>query len=120
MKSTAETVSAYVAEQPKDWRPTLKQLRALCRAQLPGYREKMAYGMPSYERDGEVAVSFAKQASYLSLYALNQAVFEAYRPQLAGLSLGKGCIRYRRPEQVDWKVVSALLAETCASHGDVC
>jgi len=34
---------------------------------------------------------------------------------LAGLNLGKACIRYRRPEQVDWNVVSSLLADLCDS-----
>lgn len=39
----------------------------------------------------------------------------AHLDQLVGLSLGKGCIRYRQPDQVDWDVISSLLADTCAS-----
>jgi hypothetical protein len=80
----------------------------------------MAYGMPSYGRNGRVAVSFAKQARYLSVYVLNQNVFEAHRGALAGLSLGKGCIRYRRPDQIDWDVVSSLLVATRNSADAVC
>jgi hypothetical protein len=80
----------------------------------------MAYGMPSYERGGQVEVGFAKQASYLSLYVLKQSVLDAHRAECSGLSLGKGCIRYRRPDQIDWSVVSSLLADTRATTDAIC
>ena len=120
MKSKATTVVAYIEEQPPQWQPTLRKLRAACRKQLRGYTERMAYGMPSYEYQGQVEVGFGKQAHYLSLYILKQPVFDAHIAELAGLSLGKGCIRYRRPEQIDWDVVSALLADTSRSTATIC
>ena len=120
MKSDALSVIAYIGEQPAEWQPTLKKLRAACRRELRGYTESMAHGMPSYARDGQIEVAFGKQAHYLSLYILKQPVFDAHRAELAGLSLGKGCIRYRRPEQFHWEVVSSLLAETRRSTGAVC
>jgi uncharacterized protein YdhG (YjbR/CyaY superfamily) len=120
MKSTATSVVSYIQEQPEGWQPTLKKLRAACRRELRGYTESMAYGMPSYARSGEVEVGFGKQAHYLALYILKQPVFDAHRIELAGLSLGKGCIRYRRPDQIDWDVVSRLLADTLASADVIC
>jgi uncharacterized protein YdhG (YjbR/CyaY superfamily) len=120
MKSTASTVAGYIDEQPDEWKPTLRKLRATCRRELPGFTEELRYGMPSYTRDGVVEVSFAAQARHLSLYVLQQPVFDAHRADLAGLSLGKGCIRYRRPDQVEWAVVASLLGATLASEGDIC
>jgi uncharacterized protein YdhG (YjbR/CyaY superfamily) len=120
MRSTAASVVRYIAEQSREWQPTLKKLRAACRSQLHGYTESMAYGMPSYGRDGKIEVSFGKQTRYFSLYILKQPVFEAHRAELAGLSLGKGCIRYRKPDQVDWDIVSGLLADTCSSLDPTC
>jgi uncharacterized protein YdhG (YjbR/CyaY superfamily) len=120
MRSTAADVVRYIGDQPKEWQPALAKLRNTCRKQLRGYTESMAYGMPSYDRNGQVEVGFAKQARYLSLYILKQPVFEAHRGALNGLSLGKGCIRYRRPDQIDWAVVSSLLADTRASADDSC
>jgi uncharacterized protein YdhG (YjbR/CyaY superfamily) len=120
MRSTAADVASYIVDQPKEWQPTLNRLRNTCRRQLRGYTESLAYGMPSYERGGQVEVGFGKQARYLSLYILKQPVFEAHRAELKGLSLGKGCIRYRRPEQIDWVVVSRLLADTHASTDAIC
>jgi uncharacterized protein YdhG (YjbR/CyaY superfamily) len=120
MKSTAASVVAYIEEQPPEWQPTLRKLRAACRRQLRGYAERMVYGMPAYERQGQVEVSFGKQARYLSLYILKQPVFDAHIGELSGLSLGKGCVRYQRPQQVDWDVVSALLADTSTSSATIC
>ncbi len=120
MRSEAATVADYIDEQTEAWRPTLRKLRAACRRELKGYKEAMAYGMPSYTRGGRVEVSFAKQARNLSLYILKQPIFEAHRAELDGLSLGKGCIRYTQPEQIDWTVVSRLLSETRESTDDIC
>jgi uncharacterized protein YdhG (YjbR/CyaY superfamily) len=120
MKSEAATVAGYIGEQPIEWRPTLEKLRAACRRELRGYHERMAHGMPSYDRSGQPEVGFGRQARYLSLYVLKQAVLDAHRVELTGLRLGKGCIRYRRPDQVDWDIVSSLLADTFASTDPVC
>jgi hypothetical protein len=120
VKSAARAVGSYIEEQPAEWQPTLKRLRTACRRALAGYTEVMDHGMPAYARDGRIEVSFAKQARYLSLYILKQPVFNAHRADLAGLSLGKGCIRYRRPDQIDWNVVAELLADTRESGGEIC
>lgn len=80
----------------------------------------MAYGMPSYSRNGEVEVAFASQKQYLSLYILRTDVLEAHRSQLAGISVGKGCIRYRRPSQVEPSVVQSMLSQTAGTTGRVC
>jgi uncharacterized protein YdhG (YjbR/CyaY superfamily) len=119
MRSSAPSVARYIAEQPTAWQPTLKKLRTACRAELAGYTETMSYGMAAYQRRGEIEVAFAKQARYLSLYILRESVFAAHRHELPGLSLGKGCIRYRNPEQMDWDVISRLLSDTCASTDPV-
>ena len=71
-------------------------------------------------RDGTVEVSFAKQARYLSLYILKQPVLDAHRAELAHLSVGKGCVRFGRPEQIAWELVARMLAETAAGDDDIC
>ena len=88
MKSSASSVAQYIDEQPSEWQETLRKMRAACRRELKGFTETMAYGMPSYTRDGQLEVSFAKQAHYLSLYILKRPVFEAHHAALAGLNLG--------------------------------
>jgi uncharacterized protein YdhG (YjbR/CyaY superfamily) len=120
MDRFAPDIARCIDEQPPEWQPTLKKLRDACRRELRGYLETIAYGMPSYNRDGRTEVSFAKQAHYLSLYILKKSVLDAHRAELAGLSLGKGCIRYPRPDSIDWDVVARLMADVFASNDVVC
>jgi uncharacterized protein YdhG (YjbR/CyaY superfamily) len=120
MKSDAVDVAGYIGEQEPEWRDTLVRLRQACHHLLPGYSEEMAHGMPTYRHSGRMEVAFAKQATYLSLYVLKEAVLDAHRPRLEGLDLGKGCVRYRRPEQVDWSVVADLLTATAVSDDAPC
>lgn len=44
----------------------LTRLRELCRAELKGFDEVMAYGMPAYERDGTAEIAFAAEKQYIS------------------------------------------------------
>ncbi len=121
MKSKATTVEEYLAEVPEERRPALETLRGLCLDELTGYDEKMNYGMPSYSRDGvTVEVAFASQKNYISLHVLRESVLKANMHLLESLSVGKGCIRYKRPEQMDPKVIRKLLAGTAADTEPVC
>jgi hypothetical protein len=44
-------------------------------------------------------------------------VTAAHRARLDGLSVGEGCIRYRRPADVDLDVVRSMLQAPAASTG---
>ena len=111
MQSTATNVAAYLAEVPDSKRGTLTALRDLCLKCLIGYEEGMDYGMPSYKKNGTVEVGFASQKNYISLYVLKKSVVDAHRAELAGASVGKGCIRYARPEKLDFNVIEKLLRD---------
>jgi uncharacterized protein YdhG (YjbR/CyaY superfamily) len=118
MQSTAATVDEYLETVPPERLAALARLRQLCLDTLQGYREGMEYGMPSYSKAGTVEVSFNSQKQYISFYVLNQAVVDRYRDQLK--DVGKGCIRYRKPDQIDFAVVEKLLVETASSAAEIC
>lgn len=120
MQSNAKNVDAYMMEVPAERAAALERLRALCLETLEGFEESMEYGMPSYSRGDEVEVAFASQKNYISLYILKQDVFEASRPRLDGLNLGKGCIRYSKPEKIDFSVVRDMLEATRESTAPIC
>jgi uncharacterized protein YdhG (YjbR/CyaY superfamily) len=122
MQSSAKTVPAYLKEVPESRRAALKQLRDLCRATLIGFKESMDYGSPCYSRNGVVEVGFASQAHFIGLYILRTDVMNAHRYLLniPGVTLGKGIIRYSKPEKIDFKVVERMLKATVESTGEVC
>ena len=122
MQSDAKTVSEYLLEVPEERLSVLKKIRALCRKHLKGFKETMEYGMPSYWRDGVAEVGFASQKNFVALYILRTDVMNAHTDQLqgTGISYGKGCIRYSKPERVDFAVVESMLKATARSKGQVC
>jgi uncharacterized protein YdhG (YjbR/CyaY superfamily) len=120
VRSDASTVEEYIADAPAERRDALELLRQLCREELNGFDEEMAYGMPSYLRDGVAEVGFASQKAYISLYILRRDAFDAGTERLAGLSLGKGCVRFARPEQVDPVLVRDLLKAAATDSGPLC
>jgi uncharacterized protein YdhG (YjbR/CyaY superfamily) len=120
VRSDADDVDGYLAQVPADRRAVLAELRELCGRLLAGFDEAMRYGMPTYSRDGIAEVAWASQKRYLSLYVMRADVLDAHRERLAGLDVGKGCIRYRSPAAVDFTVVRSMLAAVAASRGPVC
>jgi uncharacterized protein YdhG (YjbR/CyaY superfamily) len=120
MGGDVATVDGYLAEAPADRREALELLRGLCIDELPGFEEAMRYGMPSYLRLSEVEISFASHEGYISLYVLRRDAIEANAQRLEGLSVGKGCIRFRHRDQIDPQTVRALLRSTAASTGAIC
>ncbi|MGA7730041.1 MAG: DUF1801 domain-containing protein [Chloroflexia bacterium] len=118
MQSTAATVDAYLETVPPERLAALTKLQRLCLTTLEGYEESMGYGMPSYSKDGVVEVSFNSQKNYISFYVLKKDVVHRYRDRLK--DVGKGCIRYRRPEQIDFEIVEKLLEGTVASSAEIC
>ncbi|MFD6991111.1 iron chaperone [Streptomyces sp. NPDC059943] len=120
MQSKASDVEGYLTEVPQERRAVLDRLRQLCREELAGFDEVMAYGMPAYERDGASEIAFASQKQYISFYLMRGDVREAFGERLAGQDMGKGCLRFRRPESVDFDLLRDLLKATAARPGKIC
>ena len=122
MQSKAKDVTIYLEEVPAERQAALAQLRKLCLAVLKGFRESMEYSMPSYSRNSTVEVAFASQKNFIALYILRTDVMKTYKDllKIKGVSLGKGCIRYSKPEKIDFKVVEKMLKATQESTGVVC
>lgn len=122
MQSTAKDVSAYIEEAPAERQASLTRLRDLCRATLTGFEESMEYGGPCYKRNGEVEVGFASQKHFIGLYILRTDVMNVHKHLLKekGISIGKGAIRYSKPERIDFAVVESMLRGTVDSTGPVC
>jgi uncharacterized protein YdhG (YjbR/CyaY superfamily) len=122
MQSSAKTVTAYIKEAPVSRQAALKRLRELCREVLVGFKESMAYGGPTYSRNGVAEVGFASQKNFIGLYILRTDVMRSHRYLLnvPGITFGKGAIRYSKPEKIDFAVVEKLLRATVASQGEVC
>jgi len=120
MISKAPDVQAYLQQIPEPRRQAIDKLHLLCTEILTGYEECMEYGMPCFKRDGRVEVAFASQKQYISLYVLKEPVVEEFRSALPTASIGKGCIRFTRPEKINFPVIEQMLHRTVQSRGVPC
>lgn len=120
MTSKAPDVPSYLAEVPAERRAAVEKLRDLCVRNLIGYEECIEYGLPGYKRNGVVEVGFASQKQYIALYVLKRDVLDEFRDTLGVSSIGKGCIRFTKPDKIEFDVVSRLLRKTAASKSMPC
>ena len=120
VQSKAADVDGYLTEVPEERRDVLTRLRQLCRAELTGFDEVMAYGMPTYQRDGAAEIAFASQRQYISFYLMRSDVRAAFEERLAAQDMGKGCLRFRKPEAIDFVLLTDLLRATAARTGQIC
>jgi uncharacterized protein YdhG (YjbR/CyaY superfamily) len=111
MSEKPKSVEVYLSGLPPDRRGALTVLRSLVQEMAPEAEETMRYGMPTYEQDGAVLCSFASQKHYMSLY-MDVGLVQKHRDELAGLDVGKSCIRFRRLEQLPLDTVRSILDET--------
>lgn len=113
-------MDGYLAELPGERVEALTRLRDLCRDELTAFTEAMAYGMPAYRREGTAEFAFASQKQYISLYLMRSDVAESFAGRLADHDMGKGCLRFRKPEHIDWNLIRDLLKATAAARGTIC
>lgn len=120
MTSNASNVDEYLTEVPSERREALSRIRGLCLERLTGFSEGVEYGMPSYSRENVVEVAFASQKQNIALYVLRTAVLDKYRDHFSKSAVGKGCIRFRNPEKIDFDMISEMLDKTVSDDGPVC
>lgn len=112
MISEAKDVSDFLKEVPENRKEALTKIRQLCKEILTGYEESMTYKMPSYKKDGTVAVAFNSQKNYICLYILKEQVMQDNEKLISGLNHGKACIRYPNPKKIDFDIITKLLKDT--------
>jgi uncharacterized protein YdhG (YjbR/CyaY superfamily) len=110
MRYEAETVADYLAAVPPERREALETLRSLVFRVAPDAVETLRYGLPAYDVGDEVLCQIASQKRYISLY-LDPQVVDRYREELEGLSLGKGCVRFRSLDRLPLETIERMLRE---------
>ena len=75
--------------------------------------------MPCYKRDGVVAMAFASQKQYIAIYC-GKAALDEFGSALGASSMGKGCVRFRSPEQMDFEVIERLLRRAGEARTGAC
>lgn len=136
MATAATTAEQYLDELPADRKEAVRQLRDTVLKNLPkGFKETTGKGMThyvvphslypaGYHCDPKQALPFASIASqknfiafyHMGIYAqpdlLKWFVEEYPKHSKAKLDMGKSCIRFKKPDQIPFKLIGELVKKT--------
>jgi uncharacterized protein YdhG (YjbR/CyaY superfamily) len=102
-----ESVSEYIAGQPRAAQAALRRVRSVLRKALPGAQEVISYGIPAYQLHGRRVLYFAGWKQHYSIYPVTTRLIAAFGDALAPYEYnGKGTLRL----PLDKPVPARLLA----------
>lgn len=86
------SIDIYIADYPKPVQKMLRELRTYIHKLAPKATEKMSYGIPTFELQGNL-VHFAAYASHIGFYPGASGI-KHFQKELAAYSLSKGTVRF--------------------------
>jgi uncharacterized protein YdhG (YjbR/CyaY superfamily) len=135
MKSAAATPKEYINMLPEERKEAFTKLRKIILENLPkGFSEIMSYGMigytvphslypAGYHCDPKQQLPFmciASQKNFIALYHMgvygNKKLLEWFEKEYpkyskSKLDMGKGCIRFKKMDQIPYKLIGELSAK---------
>ena len=108
------TVDEYIAAADPDRREALRALREVIRDATPQAHEEIRHKMPYYAYHGDL-VAFAAQKHHFSVYVMGPRLAD-HLHELGKLNCGKGCIRFKRLEEIPLDVLREIVRETAAEN----
>jgi len=135
MTSTAATPKEYIDSLPEDRIKAMTELQNVIKKNLPkGFEETMQYGMLSYvvphklypagyhckPTDALPFLSIASQKNFIAIYhmglyadktLLDWFLTEFPKYSKAKLDMGKSCIRFKKPDQIPFKLIGELASK---------
>jgi hypothetical protein len=135
MQSKVTTVDQYIDELPEDRKHAVTELRKVIKKNIPkGFQECMSYGMvgyvvphskypAGYHCDPKLPLPFmnlASQKNFIAVYHMGiyadpkllQWFTEAHaKASTKKLDMGKSCLRYKKPEDIPYKLIGELVSK---------
>lgn len=135
MKPTAKTVNDYLNELPEDRKVPFLKLRNCILNNLPkGFEEEMSYGMLGYVVPHAIFpngyhcnpklplpfMNLASQKNFIALHHLgiysNPELLEWFTAEFPKhssqkLDMGKGCIRFKKMDQIPFDLIAELVGK---------
>ena len=135
MLSTANTVDEYIASLPEERKVAITKLRKVIKKNLPkGFKEEMSYGMigivvphsiypAGYHCNPKLPlplINLGSQKNFISLHhmglygsknLLDWFVAEYAKQVDLKLDMGKGCVRFKKMDQIPYDLIGELVAK---------
>ena len=107
-KKRFASVSEYIASKPPDARAALERVRKAIRKGVPKADEGLSYQIPTYTLNGVPVLYFAGWKAHYSLFPATDAVFAAFKRELAPYERSKGTLRLPLSEPVPASLIERI------------
>jgi uncharacterized protein YdhG (YjbR/CyaY superfamily) len=108
---TFASVDEYIAAQPAEAQPRLRELRAIFRAAVPDATEVISYGLPTYKFQGGF-VYFGAAKRHVAIYG---SAMDALAEELRDYDASKGTLRFPLNQPIPEELVHKLVVATVAA-----
>ena len=109
------TVDEYIEAADPDRRDALRALRDVILHAAPQAHEEIRHKMPYYVYHGDL-VAFAAQKNHFSVYVMGDKRLTEHGDALGKLNCGKGCIRFKKLEELPLDVLREIVRDTAAEN----
>jgi uncharacterized protein YdhG (YjbR/CyaY superfamily) len=92
MNTKINNIDDYIANFSSDIQEHLNQIRETIKNAAPGAKEKISYGMPAFELNGNL-VYFAGYKNHIGFYATPTG-HEEFKAELSQYKQGKGSVQF--------------------------
>jgi uncharacterized protein YdhG (YjbR/CyaY superfamily) len=106
METKITTIDDYIATFPANVKDNLNQIRATIKKAAPDAIEKISYGMPTFELNGNL-IHFAAFKNHIGLYPAPQGI-EAFKTELSGYKGAKGSVQFPLDQQMPLDLISRI------------
>lgn len=144
MPSTANNPEEYIETLPEDRKFAIGEIRKVLLENLPrGFTEIMGNGMLSYvvphslypngyhcnPKQPLPFISLASHKNFIAMYHMglyaNQKLLQWFTTEFpkhskVKLDMGKSCIRFKKPEQIPFKLIGELVGKIAPSEWIAC
>lgn len=91
---TRGSIDEYIARFPPETQKILKELRTLVRATARGVTERISYGIPTFDLNGQSVVYFAAWKKHIGFYPVTGGVAKAFKDEIKAYKRGKGSLQF--------------------------
>ena len=108
-QSTVGSIDEYIAGFPPETQQVLKELRALVRATARGVTERISYGIPTFDLNGQYVVYFAAWKKHIGLYPVTGVVAKAFKEEIKAYKSGKGSLKFPLDEPMPKDLIRKII-----------
>ena len=88
-------IEKHIAQFPEHTQLKLKELHAFINAEVPGLTQKMAYGIPTFQRNGKNFIHYAGYSKHIGLYPGSKVIAHfAVEFEARGYKYSKGAVQF--------------------------